>query len=392
MELELGELTVLVGENGTGKSTLIEALELLRRASAPGFAEGLRSAHLGLPALLRWGSDKLLLHVFVEGGGPRLRYELSLAQEAGRAVVEYEVLTDLDADGSDHADLIIDRVVGRANVRAAESGESGEVKSHQPSPDVPMIGSFGMVPPHPAIHRMADALSRIDVHVPFDVMARWARPAQGRSSAVREAALASPATTVQRLGSNLANAYQALRNDFGRPHWDETMELVRVGLGYDIEDVVVSTRLAAADGTYALGLKYRGVDPIVSSFAVSDGMLAYLAFVALLRLNPKQQSLIAFDEPETHLHPRLLLRVLQLFEAAGRECPIILSTHSDLLLDGLRDPAGSVVLCELDDERRTVLSRPAPDALGEWLERYRGLGELRAEGYLGEVFPKREAS
>ena len=30
--LELGEMTVLIGENGSGKSSIVEACELLRRA------------------------------------------------------------------------------------------------------------------------------------------------------------------------------------------------------------------------------------------------------------------------------------------------------------------------------------------------------------------------
>lgn len=140
----------------------------------------------------------------------------------------------------------------------------------------------------------------------------------------------------------------------------------------------------------ALRVKYAGLEQQVPAFALSDGTLTYLAFVALSRLN-RGKSLIAFDEPETHLHPELLMRVLDLFESLSRERPVLLSTHSDRLLDGLSDPAASVVLCELDEHRKTVLVRPDPAALTEWLEHYRGLGDIRNAGHARSVLTRRRA-
>ena len=75
------------------------------------------------------------------------------------------------------------------------------------------------------------------------------------------------------------------------------------------------------------------------------------------------------------------MRVTWLLEELGRSCPVVISTHSDRLLDALADPAKSVVLCELDERRATRLYRPDAKALARWLSRYRGIGDLRAEGY-----------
>ena len=55
-------------------------------------------------------------------------------------------------------------------------------------------------------------------------------------------------------------------------------------------------------------------------------------------------------------------------------------------LDALSEPAKSVVLCELDEARATRLYRPDPEALENWLKRYRGIGELRTQGYAPHVF------
>jgi predicted ATPase len=119
--------------------------------------------------------------------------------------------------------------------------------------------------------------------------------------------------------------------------------------------------------------------------ALSEGQIAYLAFVAMVELNPKR-SVLVFDEPEVHLHPALLARVLFMFEDAAKRTPVVLSTHSDRLLDALEDPAGTVVLCELDERGATRLRRPVRNELDDWLRDYRGLGSIRTEGYEQHVF------
>jgi len=46
--LDLKGLTVLIGDNGTGKSTLLEAAEILRQAASPRlFVEDVLGAHGG---------------------------------------------------------------------------------------------------------------------------------------------------------------------------------------------------------------------------------------------------------------------------------------------------------------------------------------------------------
>ncbi|AGP34006.1 hypothetical protein BE04_47615 [Sorangium cellulosum] len=145
-------------------------------------------------------------------------------------------------------------------------------------------------------------------------------------------------------------------------------------------------------GNIGLSIKLIGLDLAVPTAQLSDGMLSYLAFVALFRLHTTKPSLVTFDEPALHLHPHLLMRVLDMFESMARDCPVLLATHSDRLLDGLRDPASSVVLCELNERGSTRLVRPDRRVLERWLERYRGLGDIRAAGHAASVLTKVEPS
>jgi hypothetical protein len=66
--------------------------------------------------------------------------------------------------------------------------------------------------------------------------------------------------------------------------------------------------------------------------------------------------------------------------------PVVVATHSDHFLDCLSEPARSVVLCDLDEHRHLRLKRPDAALLAKWLPEYRGVGELRADGYGDVVF------
>src|SRR5262245_41222058 len=79
--LDLQGMTVLIGDNGTGKSSVLEAIELLHQAGKPiSFVPDiLVKAHGGLDSLLRRGSNELSLGVRVEGAGQKLEYDFSIA-------------------------------------------------------------------------------------------------------------------------------------------------------------------------------------------------------------------------------------------------------------------------------------------------------------------------
>ena len=200
---------------------------------------------------------------------------------------------------------------------------------------------------------------------------------------MREPVILEPASSLARYGSNIANAFYSLKSDFPVQHWQDTLEYVRLGLGEDLEDV--GTRADAGGGRHALTVKYR--DMTIPAVALSDGVLAYLAHVALFRLSGSA-SLVAFDEPELHLHPALLMRVLGFFESLAEERPVLLATHSDRLLDALEHPERSAVLCELDEDRATRLLRPDAEKLKLWLEKFT-MGEMRSGGHESALFAER---
>ena len=113
---------------------------------------------------------------------------------------------------------------------------------------------------------------------------------------------------------------------------------------------------------------------------LSDGTLRYLALLAIL-CHPKPPPLICIEEPELGLHPDILPHLAQVLREASERMQLIVTTHSDILVDALTETPEVIVVCE-KHEGATRLKRLDRDELHPWLEKYR-LGELWTRGELG---------
>ena len=120
----------------------------------------------------------------------------------------------------------------------------------------------------------------------------------------------------------------------------------------------------------------------VPASRISDGSLRYLCLLAIL-LDPEPPPLIGIEEPELGIHPDLLPKIADLLVEASERCQLIVTTHSDVLVDALSEWPESIVVCEKHDGR-TNMSRLDRFELAHWLEKYR-LGELWTSGELGGV-------
>ncbi|MBC7976013.1 MAG: ATP-binding protein [Myxococcales bacterium] len=370
--LDCEPMTVLIGPNGVGKSTLIEGLELLRKLSlGPEFLRALNDDHGGAAWLLRRNTSELKLGADISDGQSVLSYDIVLARRNGSFVTQSESLR-IEGDPVYVRDG--DTIVGSSE--AGSALPSGTIYTKWPLLSMLLAAS-------PTAARAVNALAGIEVHVPFATQARWFGPGAAPERTMRGDAIVQSTDRLDRGGANLANAVHELRN---RHDWADTLETIRLVIDEDIIDV--TTPASASGGSIGLSVTYR-TSGSIPAFALSDGTLALLGLIAIARLDGGEstRSLLVMDEPELHLHPGAIGQIVALLEECSAKHPVVIATHSDRLLDSLSDPASATVLCDLDERRSLQLRRPDKPQLERWLAEYRGIGQLRAEGYDKLVFP-----
>ncbi len=383
ISLDLRGITVLIGENGTGKSTVLEALDMLRLAPMRlNYVDDVFSKGHGGLSSIRRGRDEVTLGVMLEGGGPRLDYELTI----GRIGTSLGVVRE---------SLDVSENPTEPEPRRELMNEAGSLKILDAKLDLPLPPTIGnQVLSLPLLRsrarvfdRVAQALERIEVHVPFDVRPVWQQRELKITEGPRWPSIIESTNALRRYASNLPNAYQHLRNLGGAGFLTRVIERAKLGLGDDLRDFRLSP---VGRGSIELEVVFGSWpdDPLPVE-ALSEGELSYLAFIALCELNAERTAL-AFDEPELHLHPALLTRVAWMLEDAASRSPIIVATHSDRCRVAVMSPAESVVLCELDETRSMKMQRPDPERLADWLTEYNGMGSIRANGYEAHVFADRD--
>jgi predicted ATPase len=98
--------------------------------------------------------------------------------------------------------------------------------------------------------------------------------------------------------------------------------------------------------------------------------------------DPNPASVVCIEEPESGLHPDAVAVVADALREASTHMQLIVTTHSDALVDRFTDEPEHVVVCERDSDESTRFSRLSRDQLKEWLEEYT-LGDLWRRGEIG---------
>jgi predicted ATPase len=186
------------------------------------------------------------------------------------------------------------------------------------------------------------------------------------------------------LGDNLASWLMTVQTQY--KSWFSRVELAMIDAFPDIESLFTQP---TQQSTVFVGSEERFLRRPTSVFQMSDGELAFLALLSLVYAPPELCApLYCIEEPENHLHPRLLETFVGLLRQRQAEFPeaerptFVFTTHSPLLLDHF--DLDDVVVVE-KREGATVFTRPGNrKELKDLLARKElGLGNLFYSGALG---------
>lgn len=90
-----------------------------------------------------------------------------------------------------------------------------------------------------------------------------------------------------------------------------------------------------------------------------------------------EANLIGIEEPENYVHPRALEAFVEYLVDARDRMQLMITTHSPLLLDFVRDPAAiRVVRCGTDGDTTVVAEKNAQGVTKALEESGFGLGEF----------------
>ena len=364
--LQLRDLNVLIGPNGSGKSNLIEALGLLRAAPT----------HLAAPVRDGGGIRDWIwkgahgatatLDVVVDNPkrGQPLRHVIEFTESAQKfELVDERIENEKPYPGKPDDVYFYYRFQRGQPVLNILDKEERYLQREDVASDESILSQRKEPDEYPEITYLGQVYSR------FRLYREWSF---GRYTAPRQPQKADqPNEFLEPDGANLGLVLNRLRRD---PRVKQRL-LENLRELYDgIEDYDVSVE----GGTVQVFFHESGY--AIPATRLSDGTLRYLCLLAIL-CDPSPPPLVCIEEPELGLHPDILPTIAKLLREAAAKTQLVVTTHSDILVDGLSETPESVVVCERSDGR-TSMKRLDSDKLSQWLEKYR-LGELWTKGEIG---------
>jgi len=364
-KLSLESLNVLIGPNAAGKSNLIETIGLLQ--AAPGDLNSAIFRGGGAPAWIWKGTN---------GGSGVARIECEFTP--GSEVLSYS----LGFSSADRAFLIEHESLRRDSKRGARmyferSGATVKLGKH-PADGGPAVQTATIASHISVFSAMRDPLDRTPTTLLGQELSRiriYRSFETGPSAFTRTGAATGgvPKEFLEDKGYNLAVVLHEMA-------FDGTIERVN-GYLRRLADQFEDVRVRLDSGIALVAVKEKGIDQPMSALRLSDGTLKFLCLMAIL-LHSNPPPLICIEEPDIGLHPDALQLVVEAMQDAAGRSQLIVTTHSEALIDSLSGHPEAVVVCERDFDNATSFRRLSRKELSLWLERYR-LGELWRKGEIG---------
>ena len=320
---DLPRMAVVVGANGTGKSTLLDVFSFLKDAVAQdvnaaidkrgGFGELISRDQAG-PI-----SFKIECR---ETGGRLLIYELEIVTDSGNVIVGNETLL-LHEDGRTRPEHLLDFECGAGTAVIEDSVDAGKPAGGNldayvlDDPSVLGITALG----HLGKHRTASELRNL--------IANW-HVSNFHIDDARPSAEAGYAEHLSTRGDNVAQVAQYLY-EYHPKCFRRVLDAMRRRVP-GIESVEARP---TEDGRLVLRFQEGGFkDPFIARY-VSDGTIKMFAYLVLL-YDPTPHPLLAIEEPENYLYPELLHELAEEFrDYARRGGQAFVATHSPDFLNAV---------------------------------------------------------
>jgi|TARA_R100001509_G_scaffold165547_1_gene147682 predicted ATPase len=364
--IQLRPLNVVVGPNGSGKSNLIEAIELIRSAPKE-LLTPIRDGG-GVRDWLWKGAIKKLPVATIDAvfeypkGPTNLRYVLSFTEVGQRFEILDERIENEKPDAGHEKPYFyyhFENGHGVLNVK----GNERRLQYEEIDPTASILSQRKDPDQYPELTFLGNNFAKMRLYREWS-FGRYTPPRLAQKADL-------PNDLLEADCSNLGLVLNRLRREPEMKR--KLLDALRVLYdGIDDFDVQI-------EGGTVQVFFHEGRFTIPAT-RLSDGTLRYLCMLAIL-CHPNPPPLICIEEPELGLHPDVLPKLAELLKEASNRTQLIVTTHSDVLVDAMSDTPESVLVAEKTDSG-TSLTRLNAEKLKPWLEKYR-LGQLWTRGEIG---------
>jgi len=275
----LGQLNVITGANGSGKSNLYRSLKLLADTAQGGVINSL-AAEGGLSSTFWAGPEKITSRM--------LKGEL--VQREGPMV-------------------------------KIRQGRKWQVINQHLSAQQSLFDTGADPAAAPEIFTLRDTIRNWRFYDHFRT---------DSDAPARQAQLGTRTPVLHHDGRDVAAAIQTIRESGDPQALDETISDAFPGASLSVQ--------VHDDDRFSLCFRQQGLLRTLSGAELSDGTLRYILWVAAL-LTPRPPTLMVLNEPETSLHPDLLPALARLILRVSEHTQVWVVSHSNRLINALEDDA-----------------------------------------------------
>ncbi|MDX9881366.1 MAG: AAA family ATPase [Prolixibacteraceae bacterium] len=331
VDIDLSNITVLLGANGSGKSNLISFFKMLNFMMSGSFQNYIE---------LNGTAD-----TFLHYGAKRTKHI------SGELYFENLINTDLYSFTLSHATP--DRlIITSEEIEWLRKGESNRKK-------ISMETNFkesSLYKTNGVIEKIIwNVLSRCRVFQFHDTSAE---------SFLRKPSHIAASDYLLSEGGNLSAFLWNMRQE-SKNHYDRIVSYIQVVMP-QFGDFLLEPN---SNGFVMLKWKDNSAnDYILLPQQISDGSLRFIALATLLLQTPeKMPTVIILDEPELGLHPLAIVQLAEMIKQASEHAQIILATQSPRLVDEF--DASDIVVMEREDNY-SICKRLDTIELKDWLDSY----------------------
>lgn len=320
---DLPSMTVVVGANGSGKSSFFDVFTFLKDALSQNAASAVarRGGYRELVSRGEKGPIEISVK-FRESSGRLATYRLEVnTQNDGRVVVDREVLSYRRGQyGKPWHFVDFRRGTGIAITNESVYGTEGAVEERAEykldDPGILAIKGLGQFREFRVVSEFRNLIENWHI-------------SNFHIADARPSAEAGYAEHLSSRGDNVAQVAQYLYENH-REQFDNVLQAMQQRVP-GVSDVEAKP---TEDGRLVLRFRDGNFeDPFIARY-VSDGTIKMFAYLVLL-YDPKPHPLLAVEEPENQLYPELLRELVEEFrDYARRGGQVFASTHSPDFLNG----------------------------------------------------------